>query len=338
MPSEKATNSANLGEIPVEMGVTMSEKSSIRVFSPATVANVSCGFDVLGFALERPGDEIVLKRAEEPGIRITRITGDGGCLPKEPEQNAAGAALQAMVRSMGYSGGLELEIHKKMPVQSGLGSSAASAAGAVFAANRLLGCPFASADLVPFAMEGERAACGTAHADNVAPALLGGFVIVRSRFPLDVVPIGAPPSLICTVFSPEIQISTAHSRRILRQRIDLQEAVEQWGNLAALIAALLREDYDLLSRSLQDRIVEPIRARLIPGFVQAKKAAVEAGALGAGISGSGPSVFALSTTLQTARAVGRVLVRSFERYQVRGTVYVSKINTRGPVILGRGVS
>ena len=307
---------------------------SIRVFAPATVANVNCGFDVLGFAVDQPGDELVLRRSDKKGIRITQITGDEGRLSLDPGKNTATVSILQYLQKQGLEDiGLEVELHKKMPFGSGLGSSAASTVAGVFAINALLDAPLPTTNLLPFAMEGERVACGAAHADNVGPSLLGGFVLIRSYEPLDVVQIAPPPGLWCAVIHPKIEINTKDAREILRKRILMSDAVDQWGNLAGLIAGLYTADYALIGRSLQDHIVEPIRSVLIPGFARVKASALEAGALGAGISGSGPSMFSLSADEATARKAATAMQMAFDEAGVANEAFISPVNTRGPIIL-----
>lgn len=305
----------------------------VRVFAPASVANISCGFDVMGLALELPGDEIVARRSNSPGIHITRITGENGVLPTSVEKNTAGVAARKLLEHLGTEEGIELEIHKKMPLGSGLGSSAASSVGAVVAANRLLGSPCETKELLPFAAEGERVACGTAHLDNVAPCLLGGFVFIRSQDPPDVFGLDCQNPLFVTVVHPHIEIKTEDTRRILRREVPLRKAVSQWGNVGGLVAGLLKGDYDLISRSLHDEIIEPIRSVLIPGFDSVKAAALQAGALGSGISGSGPSIFAFSTTKEKAGSIGAAMQEAFDAIGLDNEIYVSEINKQGPKIL-----
>lgn len=306
---------------------------NIKVFAPATVANVACGFDIMGFAVDNPGDEVVLHKSDQPGVHITSITGDGGRLPLHPDKNTASVAIKALLQHLGVEQGFTLELNKRMPLGSGLGSSAASAAAGVFAANQLLGAPLSALELLPFAMEGERQACGSAHADNVAPALLGGFVVIRSYDPLDVFKIPTPKHLFCTIVHPDIEVNTKDARHILKNQITLKSAVVQWGNVAGLVAGLLQSDYGLIGRSLQDVIIEPIRGLLIPGFTEVKAVAAQAGALGCSISGSGPSIFALSPDLQTAAAVGEAIAGVFEGMGISCETYVSSINQAGPVVL-----
>lgn len=311
----------------------MEKGKSIKVFAPATVANVSCGFDVLGFAVENPGDEIILTLSDEPGIRFRKITGDNGRLPYAAMENTAGISITLLCERVGFKGGIEIELNKNMPLGSGLGSSAASTVAGVFAANELLGKPLKKEDLLPFAMEGERIACGAAHADNVAPCLYGGFVLIRSYDPLDIIEIPTPGNLYCALVHPHIEVKTKDAREILRKLIPLKNAVIQWGNVGGLVAGLMKNDYDLIGRSLQDVIIEPIRSILIPGFQDVKKAAMDAGALGSSISGSGPSVFALCHGEEIARNVGDSMQKAFQNKDIKSTLYVSKVNPKGPVVI-----
>lgn len=306
---------------------------AIRVFAPATVANVGCGFDILGFAVSAPGDEVVIELTEQEGVRLTGIYGDGGRLPLEPEKNTATVAVKRFLEFLDVKVGMELKLIKKMPLGSGLGSSAASAAAAVFGANALLGNPLTTAALVPFAMESEMVACGARHADNVAPALMGNFVLIRSYKPLELVPIETPKKLCCSLVHPQLEIRTEDARKLLSPQIPLEKAVVQWGNVAGLIAGLLTSDYGLIGRSLEDVIVEPERSILIPGFYRAKAAARLAGALGCSISGSGPSIFALSTSLVQAEAIAVAMSKVFSGLSISNRTYVSKINKNGPQII-----
>ncbi|WP_297795046.1 homoserine kinase [uncultured Eudoraea sp.] len=299
----------------------------ISVFCPATIANISCGFDVLGLALEAIGDEMIVTKTEEPGIRISKITGQA--LPLETMDNVAGVAGLALLNQCDYEGGFEIEIHKKIKPGSGIGSSAASAAGAVWAMNELLEQPFTQLELVNFAMQGEALASGVAHADNVAPALFGGFTLVRSYEPLDIIKINTPPELYATVIHPQIEVKTSDSRKILKRSISLKDGIKQWGNVGGLIAGLFLEDYDLIGRSLVDHIVEPVRSMLIPGFNEVKSETIKAGALGSGISGSGPSIFALSKGKETAERTADAMSKIYNNIGVEYDVYVSKINTIG---------
>ncbi|WP_299324241.1 homoserine kinase [uncultured Maribacter sp.] len=306
-------------------------QNEIKVFCPATVANVSCGFDVLGVALDSVGDDMIVRKVPQKGIRITKLTGQD--LPKETLNNVAGVAGNAFLLASDYDGGFEIEINKKIKPGSGIGSSAASSAGAVWAMNHLLGNPFSKTELVKFAMEGERLASDVAHADNVAPALFGGFTLVRSYSPLDVITIPAPSELYVTIIHPQIEIKTSDSRKILKTTISMETGIKQWGNVGGLVAGLFKEDYDLIGRSLEDHIVEPIRSILIPGFDEVKKVSLEAGALGSGISGSGPSIFAFSKGNETATKVGNAMKTVYDKIGIAYEIHVSKINMEGVKIL-----
>ena len=306
-------------------------QNEIKVFCPATVANISCGFDVLGVALDSVGDEMIVRKVLKKGIQITKISGQD--LPKETLNNVAGVAGNAFLLAADYDGGFEIEINKKIKPGSGIGSSAASSAGAVWAMNHLLGNPFNKTELVKFAMEGERLASDVAHADNVAPALFGGFTLVRSYNPLDIVTIPAPSELYVTIIHPQIEIKTSDSRKILKTTISMEIGIKQWGNVGGLVAGLFKEDYELIGRSLEDHIVEPIRSILIPGFDEVKKVSLEAGALGSGISGSGPSIFAFSKGKETALKVGNVMKSIYDKIGIAYEIHVSKVNTEGVKLL-----
>ena len=305
--------------------------NEIKVFCPATIANISCGFDVLGVALDSVGDEMVIRKTNEKGIHITKLEGQD--LPMETLQNVAGVAGLALLEESSYKGGFEIEIYKNIKAGSGIGSSAASSTGAVWAMNELLDRPFSTLDLVKFAMEGERLASGVAHADNVAPALFGGFTLVRSYDPLDAVPIPSPSELYATVIHPQIEVKTSDSRKILKTNITLADGIKQWGNVGGLVAGLFTEDYNLIGRSLEDHIVEPIRSILIPGFDDVKAAAISTGALGCGISGSGPSIFSFSKGEETAQKVGEAMKEIYKTIGIDYDVHVSKINPSGIKIL-----
>jgi homoserine kinase len=307
---------------------------SIKVFAPATVANVACGFDVLGFAVNEPGDEVILTLSDKPGVRIKSISGDEGRLPKEADRNTVSISILNYLDKLGIQQGVEIDLIKKMPLGSGLGSSAASTVAGVFAINELLDQPMAVKDLLPFAMEGERIASGSAHADNVAPCLLGGFVLVRSYSPLDVIKLPVPKNLYATIVHPHVEVQTRDARNILRKQVELSDAVTQWGNVGGLVAGLLMDDTALIGRSLQDVIIEPVRSVLIPGFDDVKQAAMDAGALGGSISGSGPSVFALSTSLETAKKIGQAMFNAFDKFGIESDVFVSPINPEGPKVIG----
>lgn len=307
---------------------------SVKVFAPATVANVVCGFDIMGFAVNAPGDEVIARVTDKKGVRIKAIHGDGGKLPLEPEKNTVSASVIGYLEKTGLSGmGVEVELFKKMPVGSGLGSSAASTVAGLVAINTLCGNPLTPQDLLPMAMEGEFLACGQGHADNVAPALLGGFVLIRSYHPLDVIRLHTPTDLICSLIYPHIEVRTRDARRIIKKLVHLSDAVTQWGNIAGLVSGLYTEDYGLISRSMEDVIIEPVRAILIPDFYKLKEMALTAGALGFGISGSGPAVFALSRDEDTATKVVDDIQRHLQSQGIDADTYISPVNPTGPFIL-----
>ncbi|WP_185872336.1 homoserine kinase [Blattabacterium cuenoti] len=303
----------------------------IKIFSPATVANLACGFDVIGLALDFPKDEIFLYKSNNPGIRIRKIHGTS--LPNDPKKNVAFVALQFFLKKYQQEKekkiGFEIELIKNIHPGSGIGSSAASAAGVVYGANVLLGYPFNTMQLIRFAMEGERIASGTAHADNVAPAIMGGLTLVRSYQPLDITKLHVPNELWISIIHPQIEIKTSDAREILKQKILMTDAIRQWGNIGALVAGLYQENYRLISRSLEDFIVEPIRAILIPAFYELKIRCKEIGALGGGISGSGPSVFMLSKGNHTAKKVTEMMNRVYSTLQIDYKTYTSSINQKG---------
>ena len=303
----------------------------IKIFTPATVANISCGFDILGLCLDTVGDEMVVREVPEKGIKITKITGQK--LPLETHENVAGVAGLALLEKVDASVGYEIEIHKKIKPGSGIGSSAASAAGAVFAINELLGKPFSKQELIYFAMQGEKLASGSEHADNVSPVILGGFTLVRSYQPLDVLKINTPNDLYVTIIHPQIEVKTADARAVIKNQVSLKKMVTQMGNFGGLISGLFTNDYDLIGRSLHDEIIEPNRLVLIPEFNKVKKGVIHAGALGAGISGSGPSIFALSKGERTANFVGETMAKIYNTTDIDYDIHVSKINQQGIKIL-----
>ena len=307
-------------------------KKSIKIFAPATVANLSCGFDVLGCCLQGVGDEMLIRLSDEPGVRITKI--HGADLPLATNKNVAGVTVVDMLKALNdTTTGVEIEIFKKIKAGSGIGSSAASSAGAVWAVNELLNRPFTNTELVKFAMEGERLASGNAHADNVAPALLGGFTLVRSYEPLDVLKLHTPDDLYMTVIHPQIEVKTADSRKVVKPNVPLKNAITQWGNLGGFVTGLYTNDYNLIGRSLQDVIIEPMRSILIPEFEKVKSTALENGALGAGISGSGPSIFALCKGKQTADNVAKAINKVYESTGITYDIHVSAINSEGISII-----
>ena len=293
---------------------------------PGTVANLVCGFDILGMALEEPCDIMELSIRDEPGISIRNRDAFG--LPTDPEQNVAGVVLQAVLEKTGTRQGFDLTIEKHIKPGSGIGSSAASAAGAAVAANQLLGGVFSTDELVQLAMVGEKLASGVKHADNITPCILGGVTLIRSIHPLDIVSIPAP-SLYVTLIHPQIEVRTADARQILRKQVLLKDAIRQWGNIAGLVAGFLKNDYELIGRSLEDVIIEPVRSILIPGFDELKSACMEAGALGGGISGSGPSVFMLNRDEATARQVESAMRSVYDKIGIAYHTYVTKVKGGG---------
>ncbi|GAA3655690.1 homoserine kinase [Flavivirga jejuensis] len=306
-------------------------KNEIKIFSPATVANVACGFDVLGFCLDSIGDEMVIRKTDKKGIHITKI--EGFDLPFEAELNVAGVSALAMYEAAKPDCGFEIEIYKNIKPGSGIGSSAASAVGSVFGMNELLGKPYNQTELTQFAIKGEALASKCEHADNLAPALFGGFTLVKSISPLEILEIPSPKNLYATIIHPQIEIKTSESRAILPKEIPLQDAITQWSNFGSLIHSLHTSDYELLQRSLHDVIVEPHRSKLIPHYKEAKKAALQHGALGAGISGSGPSIFTLSKGLENANKVQDALEKVYSKTGIAFEIHVTKINTEGIKIL-----
>jgi homoserine kinase len=302
----------------------------IKIAAPATVANLVCGFDILGLALEDPIDIMELEIRGEPGLRIHHI--DGYDLPTEPERNVAGAALLALMEELPEMPGFNLTVDKRIKPGSGLGSSAASSAGAVVAANLLLGKPFSDTDLVRFAMNGEKVASGVKHADNITPCIYGGVTLIRAIHPLDIVQLDAPP-LHVTVVHPQIEVRTSDARQILRKEVQLKQAIRQWGNIAGLVAGFMKGDYDLIGRSLEDVIIEPVRSILIPGFNDVKQQCLEAGALGGGISGSGPSIFMLNRDEEKAQMVANIMGDVYSRIGIEHRIHVTRVNKEGVRVL-----
>jgi len=303
----------------------------IRVFAPATVANLGPGFDVLGLALSHPGDELEAELSDSPGVEIVDVTGDGGVLSRDAGQNVVGRAAADVLRRAGTRSGVRLWLHKQMPLASGLGSSGASSAAGAVAVNELLGRPLSEHDVVLSAMEGERAASGTPHADNVAPSVMGGIVLVRSYQPFEVIGLPLPENLHISVVHPHCEVSTAEARRLVKGRTyALDEIVTNLGNVASLVAALGRGDLELLGRSIEDRLVEPLRARLIPGFDAVKKAALDAGGLGCSIAGSGPSVFAFADSVSAATKVGDAMQAAFRSAaRLDSDLFAGKVSSSG---------
>ena len=303
----------------------------IKIFSPATVANVSCGFDALGFALDSLGDEMIFRKTSDTTLRISKI--EGAKLSFDIDKNVAGVVAKAMLEKHPVDFGIDIEIYKNFKPGSGLGSSAASASGTAFALNELLGRPFSMLELTQFAMLGEEAACGSQIADNVSAALFGGFVLVRSYKPLDIVKLPTPSELFATVIHPQIEVKTEDARNVLKSEVPLRDAITQWANVGGLVSGLHTSDYDLIGRSLVDVIVEPARKHLIPHFDAVKEAAMQKGALGAGISGSGPTIFALSKGEDTAQKVAEAMRAIYSKSTIDFEIYISNINSQGIKIL-----
>jgi homoserine kinase len=307
--------------------------NQIHVYAPATVANLSCGYDVLGLCLEHVGDDIRVRKIAKKGIFITKM--EGYDLPLEVDKNAAGASALALLKALDYDVGFEIEIIKKVIPGSGIGSSSSSSAGNVVAINHLLGQPFSHIELIKFAMEGERVACGSPIADNVSPAILGGFTLVKSTNPLEVLSLPTPDDLFVVILHPQIEIKTEESRKILPKQIPLIDAVKQWANVGSLVSALYTNDYELLSRSLHDVIVEPYRSKLIPFFDEVKRISLESGSLGCGISGSGPSIFSICKGKRTANNVANNLSDFYKTTQLKFNIYKTKVNTKGVKIISK---
>lgn len=301
--------------------------TTLKVFCPATIANLNCGFDVMGLCLEGVGDEMIFHKVPQKGIRIIKIIGAN--LPLETEKNVAGVAALALYNAVETDCGFEIEIHKNIKAGSGIGSSSASAAGAVYGLNELLGRPFTKNQLVDFAMKGEALASGSEHADNVAPCLLGGFTLVRGYNPLDVIKIKSPDQIYAVVLHPQIELKTSDARAVLSPTIPLKDAITQWGNLGGLIAGLYTENYELIGNSLQDVVIEPLRKALIPHFDNVKNSALDAGALGAGISGAGPSIFALCQGQDKAEAVAYAMSTAYLETGIPFDMHLSKVNDEG---------
>ena len=306
-------------------------KSEIKLFSPATVANVACGFDVLGLCLDTIGDEMVVRKVDEKGVRITKI--EGFKLPFETELNVAGVSALAMYQELQPDCGFEIEIKKNIKPGSGIGSSAASAVGSVYGINALLGSPLNKTQLTQFAIKGEALASGSEHADNIAPALFGGFTLVKSVNPLEILQIPSPDNLYVTIIHPQIEIKTAISRAILPKNVPLEDAINQWANVGSFIHSLHTSDYPLMQRSLHDVIIEPHRSKLIPHYNEVKQQTLKVGALGTNISGSGPSIFSLCKGIENANKVRGVMTNIYSNTGIEFDVHVSKINTQGVKVI-----
>lgn len=301
----------------------------VTYFAPATAANLAAGFEIFGMALEQPGDRVTALKTIEPGVQLLSIEGDNGKLPRDASKNTATVAVSALLKQLKYTDGIGIHLQKQLPLCSGMGSSAASSAAAVAAVNHLLDAGLTAEQLVPFAMEGERIACGSAHADNVAPSLMGGITLIRSYYPLDIISLPVPDNLYYAVVNPDILLSTEDSRARVPQSVTMAHTISQTGNAAAFVAALASGDLKLLGRACEDFLAEPYRAELIPGFSLVKQAALDSGALGAGLSGSGPSLFALCADEISARQSVSAMQEVFSQQGITSHPYSGKINTRG---------
>ena len=295
------------------------------------MANVGCGFDVLGLCLDKVGDQMVIRKTQRKGIFITKI--EGFELPYAVHENVAGVSALAMYNELNVDFGFEIEIYKQIKPGSGIGSSAASAAGSVFGMNYLLDNVFDKIDLIKFAMKGEAVASKSEHADNIAPAILGGFTLVKQNNPLEVIQLPTPKALHAVIVHPQIEIKTADSRAILPKTVALSDAITQWSNVGSLVHALHTSDYNLIGKSLKDVVIEPHRSKLIPNFNSLRKISLESGALGCSISGSGPSLFSLCEGLENARKVEANQRRFMTNIGIPFEIHISKINTEGIKIL-----
>lgn len=308
-------------------------KKTVKAYAPASIGNVSCGFDVMGMAVDAPGDEVIVSLNDSGNVTIKKIEGDGGKLPRNAEENTAGVAVIEYLKAIRSNQGAEITLIKNLPLGSGMGSSAASAVAAVVAINHLMGDPLKKSELLPFVMQAEFVACGSAHADNAAPSLLGGLILIRNNHPLDIIEIPTPDELVSVLVHPHVEIKTRDARQVLPRSVPLNDAITQWGNTAALVAGMMKPDYDLIGRALQDVVAEPYRSALIPGFHEVKASAIAAGALGCGISGSGPTMFAFCKGKTIAQHVGKAMQQEFLKVGLQSEVYVSGVNKEGARIV-----
>lgn len=311
--------------------------NEVRVFAPATVANMICGFDILGFAVDKPGDEVYMQRVDTVGVKIRSIQGDDGRLPLDPDKNTVSACVKMLLNHLGLANkiGIEIELIKHMPIGSGLGSSSASTVAGLFAINTLLGNPLTKDELMPFCVEGERLACGHGHADNVAPALMGGITLIRGYEPLDIINLPVPEDLVAGIVFPQVDVPTRDARQLIKEKVYLKDAVSQWGNIAGLVAGLYRNDYELISRSMHDVLIEPTRAILIPEFYEMKRIAMDSGVLSFGISGSGPSVVAISKGFDAAQNAVNRIQEHLTANGIESLQFVSPVNAEGPKVLSK---
>lgn len=320
----------SISPVIIEKAIEAASGKHCTLHAPGTVANMVCGFDVLGLAVNAPYDVMTVKLIEEPTVVIHNVDSYG--LPTAPEKNVAGVALLEMIDRLGGQVGFDVTIEKRIMPGSGVGSSAASSAGAVVAANTLLGNLFTKPDLVQMAMFGEKLASGVKHADNIAPCIYGGVTLIRSILPLDIISVPSPP-LYVTLVHPQIEVRTEDARQILKKQILLKDAIRQWGNIAGLVTGLMKSDYELISRSLEDVLIEPVRSILIPAFAAVKQRSLAAGALGGGISGSGPSIFMLSKDEETALQVEQEMKNIYTETGIDYHTYVTTVNMDGCTIV-----
>ncbi|MCP5063548.1 MAG: homoserine kinase [Ignavibacteriae bacterium] len=309
-------------------------KKSIKIFAPGTVSNVGCGFDTIGFALNEPGEIVVVSLRKDDKIVIKKITGDNGTIPYNIKKNTASVAVNSFLKKYNGSNiGVELEIRKKMPTGGGLGSSAASAVAAVYGLNKLLGNPFTKMELLDFAMDGEAIASGGFHADNVAPALLGGITLIRDYNPIDIIKIPPPKKLFCTVLHSNVIVETKKARKLIKDEISLKSARRHFGNMGTLIAGFYESDFEKIGKAIEDEISEPVRSKLIPGFYEIKNAALDAGAYGCSISGSGPSIFAFSQNKKDAEIIGKAMSKAAHIHNLKTKIFISTVNNVGPKVI-----
>ncbi|MDC0377698.1 homoserine kinase [Flavobacteriaceae bacterium] len=305
--------------------------NEIKVFAPASIANLSCGYDILGVCLDNIGDEITVRKTKKKGVIIKQVSGQK--LSTDISINVAGVSATALLNETKVNCGFEIEIHKGIKPGSGIGSSAASSAGSVFAINKLIGEPYTSKELIKFAMCGEMAASGSKHADNVAAVLLGGFTFVRDSIENDYFKLNTPIEIAFTVIHPKIELKTKDSRAVVKDKVSMKNMIEQSANLGAFISGLYTEDYELIGRSIKDVIIEPLRSVLIPKFEEIKLVSINSGALGCGISGSGPSVFAMCKGVTTAKNVGNAMKKIYDKLDLDYDVHISCVNDVGIRIL-----
>ncbi|NNF25912.1 MAG: homoserine kinase [Gemmatimonadetes bacterium] len=303
--------------------------AQVSVFAPGTVSNLGPGFDVLGLALQVPGDVVTVGREGEPGSMVVSVTGGGGRIPSDPERNSASAAARAVLARLGTDAGLRVHVTKGLPLAAGLGGSAASAVAGAVATDLLFGGGLTSEDLLRAAVEGEAAGSGAAHADNAAPALLGGLVLVLPGEPLTWTRIPTPADMYVAIAHPDLEVETRGARDLLPRTLDVGTAVRQWGNAAGFVAACYQGDWDLLRRCGVDAFAEGVRKNLVSGFDGVVASAVQAGAATSGLSGSGPSVFALCRGEETAERVAAAMSAAFEAEGVASQTFVSMVATEG---------